>query len=271
MAAEEMFKTTRIGGFDKEDVLEQFQKLKDAAEQEKNLLQAEIQEKDQKLRELNQKLEQKQNEIDRLEKDIREKYQSYIDNYDTIGRLVFDAEVRSKKIIGEAEGRSREIVGGAEGQSKKIIEEAEGRSQEIVDQAQKEKDQILEQARDAARSCLEDVQVKVDEKLAEGKKRYMAVQEELTDIVELLNQVQRRFMQSYKAVHTIISSTPDSLQELNEEAEEELSQVQIGERRAQKERPQAAADEDSLDEEDSPEEEAKLEEQMKRILHREED
>ena len=111
--------------------------------------------------ELNEKLEQKQNEIDRLEKDIREKYQSYIDNYDTIGRLVFDAEVRSKKIIGEAEGRSKEIVDDAEGKSQKLIEEAQGQSREIVGKAQQEKDQILEQAREAARGCLEDVQTKV--------------------------------------------------------------------------------------------------------------
>ena len=279
MAGEELFKTTRIGGFDKEDVLEQFQKLKDDAGKEKNRLQAEIREKEQKIRELNEKLEQKQNEIDRMEKDIREKYQSYIDNYDTIGRLVFDAEVRSKKIIGEAEGRSKEIVDDAEGKSQKLIEEAQGQSREIVGKAQQEKDQILEQAREAARGCLEDVQTKVDEKLAEGKKRYMAVQEELTDIVELLNQVQRRFMQSYKAVHTIISSAPDSLQELGDETEEEP--VGIGETSGlaeekdkagkKKESAAAFADEDSLDDEDSPEDEARLEEQMKRILHRYED
>ena len=66
-------KPQESGGFDKEDVLEQFQKLKDDAGKEKNRLQAEIREKEQKIRELNEKLEQKQNEIDRLEKDIREK------------------------------------------------------------------------------------------------------------------------------------------------------------------------------------------------------
>ncbi len=280
MAGEELFKTTRIGGFDKEDVMEQFQKLKDDTGKEKEQLEEEIRRKDEKIRELSQKLEEKQNEIDRLEKDIREKYQSYIDNYDTIGRLVFDAEIRSKKIIGDAEGKSREIVGSAEDRSKKLIREAEDQSREITDQAQKEKDQILDQAREAARGCLEDVQTKVDEKLAEGKKKYMAVQEELTDIVELLNQVQRRFMQSYKAVHTIISSTPDSLQELNDEAEEELERIQIAEtvpepERKETEIPETSGtvpeEDDSLDEEDSPEEEERLEEQMKRILHRYDD
>ena len=90
-----------------------------------------------------------------------------------------------------------------------------------MDEAVKEKELILDKAREAAHECLEAVQTRVDEKLAEGKKKYMAVQEELNDIVELLNQVQRRFMQSYKAVHTIINSTPESLQDLSEESEEE--------------------------------------------------
>ena len=89
-----------------------------------------------------------------------------------------------------------------------------------MDEAVKEKELILDKAREAAHECLEAVQTRVDEKLAEGKKKYMAVQEELNDIVELLNQVQRRFMQSYKAVHTIINSTPESLQDLSEESEE---------------------------------------------------
>ena len=285
MAGEELFRTTRIGGFDKENVLEQFQKLKDDAAQERNRLQAEIRQKEERIQELTRKLENKQDEIDRLERDIREKYQSYIDNYDTISRLVFDAEVRSKKIIGDAEGKSREIVDSAQGKSQEIIRDAEDQSREIADKAQQEKNQILEQAREAARGCLEDVQTKVDEKLAEGKKRYMAVQEELTDIVDLLNQVQRRFMQSYKAVHTIISSAPDTL--LSEETEEELARVGLAdslpeskkrkERQERKETKQAGSsfglpeDEDCLDEADDPEEEEKLEEQMRRILHKDED
>ena len=60
------------------------------------------------------------------------------------------------------------------------------------------------------------VQTEVDEKLAEGKKKYIAVQDELNDIVELINQVQQRFMSSYKEVHRIISSMPESMQEMNE-------------------------------------------------------
>ena len=39
---EEMFKTTLMGGFDKEDVLEQFQKQKDKAAEEKNRLLQEL-------------------------------------------------------------------------------------------------------------------------------------------------------------------------------------------------------------------------------------
>ena len=278
---EEMFKTTLMGGFDKEDVLERFQKQKDKAAEEKNRLLEELKNKEQKIQELTLCLEEKEQEVKKLEKDIKEKYQSYIDNYETIGRLIFDSEVRSQKIIGDAEGKSRKIVDDAEQKSQEIIGNARDQSKEIVGGAEKEKEVILEKAREAAHECLEAVQTKVDEKLTEGKKRYMAVQEELNDIVELLNQVQRRFMQSYKAVHTIISSTPESLQDLSEDSEEELirpcitrAEEEINRRTSGaggKKPEEAPAEEDSLDEEDTPEEEQELEEQMKKILHRDED
>lgn len=276
---EEGFKTTFMGGFDKEDVLEQFRKQKERAAEEKNRLQEELKDKEKQIQELEARLEEKEQEVRKLETDIKEKYQSYIDNYETIGKLIYDTEIRSQKLIGDAEGKAQKIADDAEQKSQEIIDSAQNQSQEIVDEAVKEKELILDKAREAAHECLEAVQTRVDEKLAEGKKKYMAVQEELNDIVELLNQVQRRLMQSYKAVHTIINSTPESLQDLSEESEEEIVQPRIA--RAEEEISRAAGDgskkeevldeEESLDEEDSPEAEEELEEQMKKILQGEKD
>ena len=79
----------------------------------------------------------------------------------------------------------------------------------------------MEEARMEAQKCLDAVQSEVDEKLAEGKRQYIAVQEELNEIVELINQAQRRFMASYREVHQIIRSMPESMRELEDEVEEE--------------------------------------------------
>ena len=252
---EEMFKTTLMGGFDKDDVLRQVQKMKDETYAEKSKLLLVLKGKDKKIAELNAKLEQKNAEIERLEKDIREKYQSYIDNYDMISQLVFDARVRSDRMISDAKAESA---------------------------------RILSEAQATAQKCLDSVQHEVDEKLSEGKKKYVAVQEELNDIVELINQVQRRFMQSYKSVHAIVSTMPESLQDLEDEMEEDLVQsqpVEAPEERLEEETDEAGSLEDdyelkdeygldeeySLDDEDSLEDQAQLDESLAEYLHEDED
>ena len=92
---EEMFKTTLMGGFDKEDVLTKFQEARDEAYKEQKKLEAQVEERDKLISELRQSLKNKETENEQLQKDIKEKYQSYIDNYDSIGKLVYDAKVRS--------------------------------------------------------------------------------------------------------------------------------------------------------------------------------
>lgn len=130
----------------------------------------------------------------------------------------------------------------------------------MISEAKAESERILGEAQATAQKCLDSVQHEVDDKLSEGKKKYVAVQEELNDIVELINQVQRRFMQSYKSVHAIVSTMPESLQDLEDEMEEDLIQSQPLE-----------AIEDSLDEEDSLEDQAQLDEKLADLLHDEEE
>ncbi len=100
----------------------------------------------------------KEQQIEHYKKDISEKYQQYIDNYESIGRLVYESQVRSDNMIRAAE---------------------------------KKRDEILAEADTEAERRVLSVQTEVDEKLAEGKKKYIAVQDELNDIVELINQVQQ--------------------------------------------------------------------------------
>lgn len=73
-----------------------------------------------------------------------EKYQKYIDRYDLIGSLIL---------------------------------EARGESGLIIQDAEQKRDMLMEEARVEAQKCLDAVQSEVDEKLAEGKRKYIAVQE----------------------------------------------------------------------------------------------
>ena len=219
--AEEMFKTTLMGGFDKDDVQTKVQIMKDEAYAEKSKLIKAGKEKDKKIAELQKQLnfkdiereqaianvkkehEQEMEEVlerlrlkeeqkEKLEREISEKYQKYIDRYDLIGSLVLEAQEKAEKIIAEAEQK---------------------------------RDMLMEEAHQEAQKCLDAVQSEVDDKLAEGKRKYIAVQEEMIEIVELFNQAQRRFMSSYREVHKIISTMPESMRELEDEAEMENSEV----------------------------------------------
>ena len=232
--AEEKFKTTVMGGFDKDDVLHQVREMKDAAyaekcklikekkDQEKVIedLKKQLEEKDrekeealQKQREahkeelakMEEKIQEKQRQKEKLERQISEKYQKYIDRYDLIGGLVLESEERAEKITNAANEKAE-----------KLISDATQQAESMTQNAKKAADQ-MDEAKKEAEKCLEAVQAEVDMKLAEGKRKYIAVQDEMNEIVELINQAQIRFMASYKEVHKIVSAMPETMQELEDE------------------------------------------------------
>jgi cell division septum initiation protein DivIVA len=285
---EELFKTTLMGGFDKEDVLRQFQKLQDDAASEKSKLLLALKGKDKKAAELEEKLKKREAEIEKLKRDISEKYQSYIDNYDTIGQLIYDARIQTDKmrneartekdrLIGEARTEKEKVIGEARAESEKMLSDAREEREKLLAEARAESEKMVSEAQVMARQCLDSVQHEVDERLLEGKKKYIAVQEELNDVVELINQVQRRFMQSYKSVHAIVSSMPESLQDLEDEMEEELSRPMPPELEESGDEEESSGAEDgkdadiTLDEEDSLEDEEELDAQIARWLKDEEE
>lgn len=194
MGEYEMFKTTLMGGYDKDDVLQKVEEIKDAAFREKNRLEKEIRLRDEKIAELTKRLELKESQKEKLERDVTEKYQKYVDNYDKIGSLIFNAQIQADDMINAAKKQSEEILKRAEQEAVGMREDADREAKERIEQVQKE----------------------VNEKLAEGKKKYIAVQNEMNEIVELINQAQKRFMSSYKEVHRIVSTMPDSLRDLTD-------------------------------------------------------
>lgn len=268
--ADEMFKTTLMGGFDKDDVLNQVRQIKDEAYVEKSKLIKAGKEKDKKIKELQKQLElkdvQREQEIeaireehktellemnqrlalkeaqkDKLEKEIAEKYQKYIDRYELIGNLILEAQEKADQIVADAVAK---------------------------------RDELMEEAHLEAQKCLDAVQSEVNDKLAEGKRKYIAVQEEMNEIVQLINQAQRRFMSSYKEVHKIISTMPESMRDLEEEestaegkAESEiLENMQEHHENEGQTVDTAGAEDESLDEGD---EDDILEDEILRILEEE--
>lgn len=186
--AEEMFKTTLMGGFDKDDVQEKVQKMKDETAQQQLAFKKEIEEKEQKIAELQKRLELKEANQERLERDIQEKYQKYVDNYETIGRVALEAQLRADKMIEETQEKCDKMVADAEAEAKQKIADAE---------------------------------LEIDGKLLDGKKKYLALQEEMSQIVDLINSAQKHFADSYNEVHKIIDAMPTSFAEM-EGVESEL-------------------------------------------------
>jgi len=198
MSEHEVFRTTLMGGYDKEDVLEQFRNQKGAAAAEKSRLLKELEVKNTEIQELKEQLANKDVQLEekdvqlakkdtqmvQLEKEFSDKYQKYTDHFESISRLLVESQIKAD---------------------------------ETINQAEQEKERILGEAEAEAARRVDAVQLEIDEKLADGKRRYVEVQQEMNEIVELINQAQKKFMASYKEVHRIVSAMPESLQEFEEE------------------------------------------------------
>ena len=90
----EMIKTTLVGGYKKEEVQELIQRMKNEKTEVEADYQKQIAEKDSRIAELQKRLELKDDYQLRLEEEIKEKYQKYIDNFECIGKLVFEAQLK---------------------------------------------------------------------------------------------------------------------------------------------------------------------------------
>ena len=103
MGEYEMFKTTLMGGYDKDDVIQKVETIKDSAFREKNRLEKEIKARDEKIVELTKRLELKESQKEKLERDVTEKYQKYVDNYDKIGSIILNAQIQADEMISKAQ------------------------------------------------------------------------------------------------------------------------------------------------------------------------
>lgn len=181
MADEELFKTQVVDEKDGKMVDSVEQSIKQAIRQEQensgdmDELREKLKEREEEIERLRRKIDEKDSEIEDLRRNIRDKYQSYIDNYESIGSLLYDSKVRSDQMLKDA---------------------------------QEKKDKILADADAEAARKVEAVQTEIDKRIDDGEQRYKAVEEELESIVDTVNQVQRKFMESYRSIHRIVQDVP---------------------------------------------------------------
>ena len=187
-----------LRGFDKDEVLEYIRKQEEEANVRIAAQERDIRKRDKIISELKNRIVLKDEQVDRMEKDIREKYQKYIENYRQIGDLVYESKVKAER---------------------------------IVEEAHIEADRILANADAEARRRIASVQNEISQRLTDGKQKYLAVQDEMNEIVDLFNQMQRKFMQSYKEVHELIQNMPVTLGDIGltfeDEEEDEFDEIDL--------------------------------------------
>ncbi len=167
---EEQFKTTLMGGYDKEDVKEQFKLLRDSAQADKNKLTLEIEKLKKDIEDRELRIREKDKKIQQLQNDIDVKYKSYVENYDTIGKIVYETRIEANKIIKNAKLETDRLIAGADALAKERIAKA---------------------------------QIDVESTLADGNRRYAVLQEEINELLSLVNQIQQKFMKSVKSIQEI--------------------------------------------------------------------
>ncbi|MGN0256368.1 MAG: hypothetical protein ACI4D6_10365 [Chordicoccus sp.] len=268
MADYSMFKQ-QFKGFDRDEVLSYIhQKEEEMAAKEESLKQ-EISKRDKIISELKTRIILKDDQVEQLRAEIDTKYKKYIDTYSQISDLAYEAKMRGEQLVNDAtvkankmrtdaENEARAKVDTASAQAEKTMSDADAKAQTTVKDADAKAKQTVEEADSRAKLTLDDANRKaqkklddadaeakrrvasvesvIDAKLTDGRKRYSAVHDEMNDIVRMFNQIQRKFMQSYKEVHEIINSMPEAFDdaelsdedELDDENDDELQAISSG-------------------------------------------
>lgn len=228
---EEMFRPAKKNGFDREDVLNKVQSIKEAAVIEKNAIQEKLDAALKENAELREKSAALQDEVDKLKKDISEKYQSYIDNYDMIGSLIYDAKVQSRNIISDAEAEKEAILGKAKEESEALLKDAEAQSLIIVAGARKtaEEDNVKAKA-------------EMDARIGAAQDRYYCIKNKTHKLMGSLNDMKQELMSAFDVIQNI-SESDGALKEALEEARAEAAEAAI----------KAAAEEEEISGEETEE------------------
>lgn len=170
----------------------------------------------------NQMIEEAQQESDRLLGSARTESETMLTKSKNDSEaMLASAKDKSMTMMNAAKTEAERLLYRARTESEEMRSSARTESEELRRSAREESDQLLSSADAEAKRRVSSVQGQIDAKLTDGKKKYIAVQDEMNEIVDLFNQMQRRFMQSYKEIHEITQSMPDSLDDINVDFDEE--------------------------------------------------
>ena len=183
-----------LKGFDKDEVLNYLEILESDHNKKVSDLEKEIKERDRMIAELKNRVAQKDEQRARLEEEINTKYKKYIENYDKIGSLVYESQLKADQMIAEAGKQAGEITANADREAEEIRAAAETDAASVRAEAQAEAQATVE----------------------EGRAKYARIQEILNDTLDIVNESQKRFMSNYRDVHALIQAAPGSLRELDE-------------------------------------------------------
>lgn len=162
-----------------------------------------MEERDKMISELRQSLKNKETENEQLQKDIKEKYQSYIDDYDSIGKLVYDAKVRSDNMMAETKQQCDQMLRETKEECARMVEEARRKEEEVVAVYEAK---IEQQAQEA--------QQFMERQMTQGRDSYRIIRNEMAQMVQAMNELQKGFLESYKKVRTVKDAMDRSAQKL---------------------------------------------------------
>ena len=212
----QMFRTVHFKGFDRDEVIAFIQSLEEENNRKVADLQKEIKDRDKMIEELKGRLAQKDAQRVALENEIETKYKKYIDNYDKIGALVYESQVKGDQMVAEAREQADKMVGDATREADRLVSEATDKSDKMIGDATAEADRLVKDAEAEAQrirgeadedafKTREAAAEEAGQKLSEGKQKYSQIQAILNETVEMINEIQKRFMSSYKDVHELVA------------------------------------------------------------------
>lgn len=172
-----------LNGFDKDDVLEYIQKEKDEHarriteykrnDQNREKLIRDLQERiktlNKRIAELNDHIVKKDEQMERLEKDVNDKYEKYINNYQQIGEILFEAKLRGNKMITDAQSQADQMVSDAQSQADQIVSDAKSRADQYVSDARAEAEKIRNEAEIQAKQRVDSTKDDIDGSRSEGR------------------------------------------------------------------------------------------------------
>jgi cell division septum initiation protein DivIVA len=110
-----------LRGFDRDEVLEYIRKQEEDFNARTIAMEREIRKRDKIISDLKNRIVVKDEQVNRLEREIRGKYQKYIDNYRQIGDLVYESKLKGQRIMDEAHAEASRIIAGAGAEAKKRV------------------------------------------------------------------------------------------------------------------------------------------------------